>query len=121
LEWDVIHPLLIDKDFHKNLAGLKLADTVASAFNAAYDNKQTGPCAPHCAKVLKPIMGRYPNNGKGRYSGYGVKLLPSLKGAHLSTDQEEIFRFYGYPAQLWQKGPNWELPPPKWKASNQSV
>lgn len=113
LEWEIIHPLLIDKDFHKNLAGLKLADTLASAFNAAFDNKQTGPCQPQYAKNLIPVIGRYPNNDKGRHSGYGVKLLPSLKTANLTTDQKSIFLYYGYPAQLWQEGPNWRLPPRK--------
>lgn len=120
LEWETVSQHLIDKDFHKNLSGLKLADTLASAFNAAYDNKQSGPCQPQYAKNLKPIMARYPNTTKGRYSGYGVKLLPGWRGAKMTNDQKEIFRYYGYPAQLWQEGPNWRLPPPK-EAGDQPV
>lgn len=113
LEWETINQHLIDKDFHKNLSGLKLADVLASAFNTAYDNKQSGPCQPQYAKTLKPIMARYKNNDGGTYSGYGVKLLPGWRGARMTHDQKEIFRYYGYPAQLWQSGANWHLPPPK--------
>ena len=115
LEWDTLHQLLIDKDFHKNLAGLKLADIVASAFYTAADNKQSGPCRPEFAKRLKPIMARFKSNPSGRYSGYGVKLLPTWNAAQLSNDQKEIFEFYNYPGQLWQKGKRWELPPPREK------
>ena len=111
LEWDTIHPRLIDKDYHKNLAGLKLADAIANAFFVACDNKQSGPCLPDVAKKLRPIMGRFPNNESGRYSGFGVKLLPTWSKAKLSRDQQDIFRFYGYPLQLWQKEKRWELPP----------
>jgi len=59
LEWETMHQLLLTKDFHKNLSGLKLSDTLASAFNAAYDNKQSGPCTPEYAKNLLPVMARY--------------------------------------------------------------
>ena len=107
LEWDTIHRLLLSKDFHKNLAGLKLADIVAAAFFGACDNKQSGPCDPQFAERLMPIMGRYRNRSDGRYSGYGVKLLPSFGAAKLSTDQAAIFRHYGYPLQLWQVGKEW--------------
>jgi hypothetical protein len=119
LEWDTMHPLLLSKDFHKNLAGLKLADTLASAFNRAFDNKAV-PCNPEYAKNLMPVMARYPNNANGRYSGYGVKLLPGWKRANMTNDQKAIFFHYGYPAQLWQEGPNWRLPPPK-EASDLTV
>lgn len=113
LEWECISPHLIDKDFHKNLAGLKLADIIASAFNAAYDNKQSGLCQPVYAMNLKPVMARYKNNSDGVYSGYGVKLLPGWRGAKMTTDQKVIFAHYGYPRQLWQDGKNWRLPAPK--------
>lgn len=113
LEWETISPHLIDKDFHKNLPGLKLADVLASAFNAAYDNKQSGPCEPAYAMNLKPIMGRFPNNERGHHCGYGVKLLPGWRGAKMTTDQKVIFSHYGYPKQLWQDGKSWKFPEPK--------
>ena len=113
IEWETVHPLLIDKDFHKNLPGLKLADIVAAAFYAAADNKQSGPCEPQHAKALKSVMARFRSNETGRYSGYGVKLMPSWGKAKLSADQKRIFEFYGYPLQLWQQGRKWELPPPR--------
>ncbi len=115
VEWETIHPLLIDKDFHKNLPGLKLADILASAFFAACDNKQSGPCQPEYAERLRSIMACYPHTSSGRYSGYGVKLLPTFSKAKLSIDQQTIFRRYGYPLQLWQKGRHWELPPAPWE------
>lgn len=115
VEWETIHPLLIDKDFHKNLVGLKLADVVAAAFFSGCDNKQSGPCQPQYAEDLKPIMARYPHTDRGRYSGYGVKLLPTFSKAKLGIDQQVIFRRYGYPLQLWQNGRLWELPPSPWE------
>jgi hypothetical protein len=36
-----------------------------------------------------------------KISGYGLKLLPGFAKAKLDSDQAEIFRFYGYPAQWW--------------------
>lgn len=119
VEWETIHPLLIDKDFHKNSAGLKLPDAFANSFFSACDNKQSGPCAPEAARRLKPVLARFPSKETGRYSGYGVKLLPTWSKAKLTADQQQIFRFYGYPLQLWQKkgDPNkeWELPPAPWE------
>lgn len=114
VEWETIHQLLIDKDFHKNVAGLKLPDAFASAFFASCDNKQSGPCKPQLAERFRPVIGRFPNNESGRHSGYGVKLLPKWSEAKLSADQQVIFRRYGYPRQLWQSGKGWELPPPPW-------
>lgn len=111
VEWDTVHPLLLDKDYHRNMDGLKLADIVASAFFTACDNQQSGPCDPRYAENLKPIMGRFPHTPSGRYSGYGVKLLPSWSKAKLGLAQQVIFRRYGYPLQLWQRGRSWELPP----------
>jgi len=115
IEWDCVHPLLLDKDFHRNLHGLKLADILASAFFAACDNKQSGPCEPTYASLLKPIMANYPHTSAGRYSGYGVKLLPTWSKAQLTIDQQKVFRGYGYPLQLWQEGRHWALPPPPWE------
>lgn len=120
IEWSVINQLLITTDFAKHLSGLKLADVVAAAFYGACDNQQSGPCNPEYARNLQPVVARFRNNETGMYSGYGLKLLPSFYGAKLSAAQQEIFRHYGYPAQLWQKGKSWEvLPPPDWlKASD---
>ena len=38
-------------------------------------------------------------------SGYGVKLMPSFKGAGLLPEQQTIFAYYGYPRQ-------WRAPDP---------
>jgi len=115
VEWETIHPLLLSKDFARNLDGLKLADVIASAFFCACDNQQSGPCEPEFAANLKPIMACYPYNDSGRYSGYGVKLLPNWSKAKLGISQQSVFRRYGYPLQLWQKGRHWTLPPSPWE------
>jgi len=109
LQWDCISQHLIDKDFHKNLAGLKLADILASSFNAAFDNKQSGPCDPSYAMNLRPVVARYKNNASGIHSGYGVKLLPGWSGAKMTPDQKVIFSHYGYPKELWQDGKDWRV------------
>jgi hypothetical protein len=122
VEWETIHPLPIDKEFHKNLEGLKLADVLAAAFFGACDDRQSGPCQPTYAENLRPIVARFPHTNTGRYSGYGVKLLPKWSEAKLRFPQQTVFRRYGYPLQLWQKGRNWELPPPPWeKVSDRPV
>jgi hypothetical protein len=122
VEWETIHPLLLDKDFAANLDGLKFADILASAFFCGCDNQQSGPCQPQFAENLKPIMACFPHRDGGRYSGYGVKLLPKWSEAKLSVAQQVIFRRYGYPLQLWQQKRNWTLPPSPWeKASDRPV
>jgi hypothetical protein len=80
---------------------LQLADIVASAFFKACDKYDTGGCNPEFAKALRDRMAREPDTKTGQISGFGVKLLPSLKKAKLDPDQAEIFRFYGYPLQWW--------------------
>ncbi|MGD0192573.1 MAG: DUF3800 domain-containing protein [Rhizomicrobium sp.] len=115
IEWETIHELLLDKDYNSNLDGLKIADVVASAFFCACDNQQSGPCQPEFAANLKPVMACFPHNDTGRYSGYGVKLLPKWSEAKLGIAQQAIFRRYGYPLQLWQQKRNWELPLSPWR------
>ena len=99
--WDVMHPDLLHVYPHLDREGLQLADVVASAFFKACDKHDTGACDPAFAKALKPRMAREPNKVRGQISGYGVKLMPSMRKAKLDHDQAEIFKFYGYPSQWW--------------------
>lgn len=86
---------------HQDREGLQLADVVASAFFKACDKHDTGACDPSFAKALKPRMAREPNKVSGQISGFGVKLMPSMRKAKLDADQASIFKFYGYPGQWW--------------------
>lgn len=97
---------LLEVAAHNDRAGLHLADTVASAFFKACDFRDTGECDPQFAKLLEPRMGRFPDVLGGEIAGYGVKIMPSFRGARLTRDQEKIFKFYGYPRQWWAPGPD---------------
>ena len=100
--WEVMHSDLLKVYPHWNREGLQLADVVASAFFKACDKHDTGGCDPTFAKLLKPRMAREPDKARGgQFSGFGVKLMPSMRKAKLDQDQSEIFKFYGYPAQWW--------------------
>ncbi|HEY4114824.1 MAG TPA: DUF3800 domain-containing protein [Rhizomicrobium sp.] len=110
LQWDTLDQHLLRVRQHQRIAGLQLADIVASSFYQACDKRDFPRCDPLCAKVLEPRMGRYPDR-RGRYSGYGVKLLPNLREAKLDKDQQNIFLSYGYPRQLWQDGLDWDTTP----------
>ena len=77
---------------HYSVAGLQLADVVASAVYQAAD--ALGPkWAVEPAKALEPRMGRE----AGVIADYGLVLQPSPPWkAHLTDDQKLIFSHYGY-------------------------
>lgn len=99
--WEVMDRDLLKVYPHLDREGLQLADVVASAFFKACDKYDTGKCDPQFAKLLKPRMAREPNTRRGQISGFGVKLMPSMRTAKLDHDQADIFKFYGYPKQWW--------------------
>jgi hypothetical protein len=107
LPWGRIYWEVMDSDLlrvypHMDREGLQLADVVASAFFKACDKYDTGACDPTFAKLLRPRMAREPDKARGgQFSGFGVKLMPSMRKAKLDPDQAEIFKFYGYPSQWW--------------------
>lgn len=84
---------LIDVVPHDQNAGLQMADIVASAFyNAANTSAKTWDVEP--AKRLQPRMAVF----NEKCAGEGVTFLPWYPQlAHLSDQQKQIFRFYGYP------------------------
>lgn len=107
LRWSVVRQDLTQVVPHQELPGLQLADISASAFFKACDKYDTGACDPRFAKQLKPrVAFTVDEEGYRVYAGYGVKLLPSLKGAKLLPEQAEIFRYYGYPRQWWAPTPS---------------
>lgn len=101
LRWSVMESNLLKIYPHQERAGLQLADVVASAFFKAADTQNTGGSDPRFAKLLAPRMARYRDRSSALISGYGVKLLPGLKRAELTAEQQEIFAYYGYPKQWW--------------------
>ncbi|MAL79263.1 MAG: hypothetical protein CMN55_09150 [Sneathiella sp.] len=102
--WDVLEYKLLKVYSAEERAGLQLADIVASSFFKACDIYNTGSCDTRFAKLLNPRIAKYKDQPLTKPSGYGVKLIPSLKAANLQTEQEEIFRYYGYPNQWWDPG-----------------
>lgn len=106
LHYETLHRDLLEVYPHNQKPGLQFADAVASAFYKACDVYHTGGCDPHFAKLLEPRMARVPDKPDGQIAGYGLKLMPSLQGARLRADQQEVFRFYGYPKQWWAPAPS---------------
>lgn len=104
VDFRVISQSLMKVYNHRDRAGLRLADIVASAFFKAVDVHDTRACDSQFAKLLAPAMARAPNTKQ--VAGYGVKLMPSwrkLDQFNVPERQREILRYYGYPEQWWQK------------------
>lgn len=101
IHWETISYDLLKVYPHYERAGLQLADVVASAFFKAIDKYNTGECDPRFAQILSPRVARFRDCKYEMAAGYGVKLMPSFTRAQLLPEQEEIFRFYGYPRQWW--------------------
>ncbi len=101
LAWDVMRRDLFDVQPDQARPALQLSDIVASAFFRASDIQQTSKFDPECAKRLLPRMARDPDNTLGMVHGFGVKLMPKLGEAKLTSAQQAIYRFYGYPRPQW--------------------
>src|SRR5262249_51750536 len=98
LKWSVID---FDEIFvldHAARAGLQLADVIAGAFFQAVERNRPGECDPTYAKILKPLMAQDPY---GNYLGRGLKTIPTPREMGLSTEQRELFEFYGYSKIAW--------------------
>jgi Protein of unknown function (DUF3800) len=95
-KWVIKHQVLrfnlVDYVPHNTVAGLQLADVVASAFYQAVDmlDVQLDVAA---ATALAPKMARR----EGVIADYGVVLRPTpIWKARLETEQKQIFRTFGY-------------------------
>jgi Protein of unknown function (DUF3800) len=96
-KWEVLDWKLVVDFPHKDVAGLQLADCVASAFYDSVDYLDTGPCRPDAAQRLNPRMAFENIGGKNRQLDYGVCLQPTPPSkANLTAAQSQIFKFYGY-------------------------
>lgn len=114
--FDVLDMKLMEVVEHSRMPALKLPDIAASAFFKACDIHNTGSCDPKYAAALKPRVASIEHMDEGEheayttYAGYGVKILPSFKGAKLKPQQGNIFRLYGYPRQWWDSTPHTPSP-----------
>ncbi len=105
-KWVIRHQVLrfglVDYVPHTHVAGLQLADAVASAFYQACDTLDVTH-DPEPAKLLRPKMARR----GGVSADYGVVLQPTPPWkAKLTKVQREIFEFYGYDfSEAWAPAP----------------
>lgn len=97
INWSTVDYDLIEVHPHTHRAGLILPDIVASSFYMACDKHERGrPCQPQLALRLAPRMALKFDNKNSASAGFGVKLMPSQKVAKLESDQQQVFKRYGY-------------------------
>lgn len=81
IDWSAIDPVRVRAVQHTQLAGLQVADAVASSGFAAVNANQFGDTEHRYLLELSPVMYRR----KGKLSGYGLKFWP----ADIDTLQKE--------------------------------
>lgn len=72
IDWSVIRSESVRAVNHDQLAGLQIADAVASGVYQAVNLNQYGDAEPRYLQTLRPILYRH----KGTASGYGLKVWP---------------------------------------------
>lgn len=70
IDWNVIDPKLIRAVNHDQLAGLQLADAVASGIFFAINKTQYGETEDRYLRLLAPTIYRH----QQRVDGYGLKI-----------------------------------------------
>ncbi|MGQ0742419.1 MAG: DUF3800 domain-containing protein [Alphaproteobacteria bacterium] len=89
--WPAIDIDGIDAKDHTTIAGLQLADGIASAMAAGVDPDHLGNCESRYAEILKPRI----YNRNGNYFSYGVKIVPERHHLRLSADQRRFVALFG--------------------------
>ncbi len=88
IDWDLVedHP-------SRSIAGLQLADVVASSFYRAANTLGPNKWDTTYAELLKDRLW-----GKKTYADEGIVLqpMPHIARHYLSDDQKKIFQYYGY-------------------------
>ncbi len=74
IDWSVLNPEAIRAVEHSQLAGLQVADAVASSLFAALNPNPYGDTEDKYARLLLPTA--YRHKGKGALLGYGLKFWP---------------------------------------------
>jgi hypothetical protein len=72
IDASVIKPDQIDSRLHQQLAGLQVADAVASSFYFAVQTHRLGFTEPHYVQRLSPVVYRHEKQA----IGYGIKFWP---------------------------------------------
>jgi hypothetical protein len=72
IDWSIIDPELVSAINHEQLAGLQVADAVASSLYYAAQPSRYGEIEEKYATLLRPTFYRH----KGKAIGYGVKFWP---------------------------------------------
>jgi hypothetical protein len=95
LAWPVVDLDLIETAPANNIAGLQLADVVTGSFSRAVDQRRFGACD---RRFVHNLAWRIARKGAWRLiAGWGVTGLPwNLWEANLTTEQEKLFRSFGY-------------------------
>jgi hypothetical protein len=70
IEWGVIDPNLVSAINHDQLAGLQLADAVATSVFYSVHKNQYGEVEDRYLKLIAPIIYRH----EGKIEGYGMKF-----------------------------------------------
>lgn len=93
-DYDVINRHSFDAYHSKSIPALQFADITASAFYAAADNLDTGPCISSYAIALEP---RVAFDHQGKHANYGLVFQPTPSHPlQVPADQQTVFRHYGY-------------------------
>jgi hypothetical protein len=93
IKWEVLDYRLLEARPHDTVAGLQLADVVASAFYQAVDFLGPGTWDTRFAEALEPRIAR--EGSIVRDYGVALQPTPPSKG-ELTPEQKKIFQFYGY-------------------------
>ena len=72
IDWSVVKPAELRAVEHSQLAGLQVADAVASSLFAAVNLNRYGDTEDRYARLLSPTFYRH----KGTSLGYGLKFWP---------------------------------------------
>jgi hypothetical protein len=73
IEWQHIDPDRVEAVNHEQLAGLQVADAVASSVFYAVNRNQYGETEPRYLELLRRTLYRH----KRAVVGYGIKLWPT--------------------------------------------
>lgn len=92
IDWNVVNPERVSAVDHSKLAGLQIADAIASSFFYAVNLNRYGEVEDKYARLLLPLCYRH----KGSALGYGLKFWPEefqkLKSAnpHIAIFADEV-------------------------------
>ncbi len=91
IHWPVIDIDAIDAQDHSKLAGLQIADALASAFATGVEPDRYGNCESRYAELLRPIV----YHRKGNYLSYGFKMVPHPDTMQLTPEQLRTVKYLG--------------------------